>query len=239
MKIFARPQFLVVYSAIVTLAFAVTVLGGFAAAPKKVAFDEIDVHRINVVEPDGTLRLVISDKARFPGDFIQGKEHARPDRRATGMLFIDDEGSEMGGLIWAGAKDKDGKVQSNGHLSFDQYMQDQIFAIDAGQSGDQHYSTLRISDRGDYPITEAIEASQRIQKLPPEQRQAERQKFAAAHPGDHLRIVLGRAGDKSVILSLKDTEGRDRLVLEVAPDGTPALKFLDGSGKIISHLPQR
>ena len=238
MKIFARPQFLLVYSAIVTLAFAVTVLGGFAGAPKKVAFDEIDVQRINVVEPDGTVRLVISDKARFPGSFIKGQEHSRADRKSTGMLFMDDEGTEMGGLIFGGSKDKNGVIRSNGHLSFDQYMQDQIFVIDAGQDGDAHYSAILISDRGDYPITDAMEAAQRIAKLPPEQRQAEWKKFAASHPGDHTRIALGRADDKSVVLRMKDTEGRDRLVLEVAPDGNPVLEFLDANGKVISHLPQ-
>ncbi len=238
MKILARPQFLVGYSAIVTLAFAVTVLGGFASAPKKAVFDQIDVHRINVVEPDGTLRLVISDKAQFPGSFIKGKESARPDRQATGMLFLDDEGSEMGGLIWAGWKDKNGVVHSNGHLSFDQYMQDQIFAIDAGQEGDHHGSVLKITDRGDYPITEAMAAAERIRALPQAQQAAEWKKFQATHPGDNNRIVLGRAGDKSAVLRLKDTEGRDRLVLKVSAEGTPTLDLLDADGKVVSHLPQ-
>jgi len=33
----------------------------------------------------------------------------------------------MGGLTFDGWKDKNGKIQNNGHLSFDQYMQDQVF----------------------------------------------------------------------------------------------------------------
>jgi hypothetical protein len=32
-------------------------------------FDQITVHRINVVEPDGTPRLIISDKAEFAGEY--------------------------------------------------------------------------------------------------------------------------------------------------------------------------
>ena len=33
-------------------------------------------------------------------------------------------------------------------------------------------------------------------------------------------------------------EGRDRIVLRVAPDGTPALQMLDAGGKVIGELPQ-
>jgi hypothetical protein len=36
-------------------------------------FDVIDVGRINVVEPDGTIRLAISNKAHFPDPVIDGK----------------------------------------------------------------------------------------------------------------------------------------------------------------------
>ena len=66
----------------------------------KAHFDEITVGRINIAEPDGTKRLIISNKAQFPGAFEQGKEIARPDRASfAGMLFLDEEGNENGGLI--------------------------------------------------------------------------------------------------------------------------------------------
>ena len=63
-------HFLMIYSGILTVALAVTVLTAFrpAAAPQK--FNQINVERINLVEPDGTLRLVISNKALAPGIFI-------------------------------------------------------------------------------------------------------------------------------------------------------------------------
>ena len=37
-------------------------------------FDEIRVHRLDVTEPDGTLRMVISNKDRLPSVIIKGKE---------------------------------------------------------------------------------------------------------------------------------------------------------------------
>jgi hypothetical protein len=129
MRFLADQRFLAIYSGILTVVFAVTALCGFAALRSQ-SFDQITVHRIHVIEPDGTLRLILSDRAAIPGAFVRGKEYPRPDRRdAAGLLFMNDEGSEMGGLIWSGLKDKDGKIQNHAHLSFDQYEQDQILQL--------------------------------------------------------------------------------------------------------------
>ncbi|GAB2590350.1 hypothetical protein ISP15_16975 [Dyella jejuensis] len=76
---------------------AVLLLTGFASS-RSSTFDEITVHRINVVEPDGTLRMVISNKADLPGVIVKGKEQPPQDRPQAGMLFYNDEGSENGGL---------------------------------------------------------------------------------------------------------------------------------------------
>jgi hypothetical protein len=95
-----------------------------------------------------------------------------------------------------------------------------------------------MDDRGDYPTTEALEAVTRISKLPENQRGPELKKFLETHPGDHPRVILGRARDGGSVLQLKDAEGHDRLVLRVAPDGTPKLQFLDAAGKVLSELPQ-
>ena len=248
MKMHWSQKFLVVYSGVLTFAFALVVFVGIArpfalrevaAAPaNKVTFDVIDVHRINVVEPDGTLRLVISDKAKFPGSFLRGKEIARPDRHDTGLLFMNDEGTEMGGLTFDGAKQKDGQVENNGHLSFDQYEQDQMFSIDAGQGGSRKQTMMIFSDRGDYSLYDSIDDLLRMKTLPSAERQAAMEKFVATHPGDHPRILFGRAPDKSVVLRMKDPEGRDRLVMKVSPDGVPALQFLDNSGKVIEQFPK-
>jgi hypothetical protein len=181
--------------------------------------------------------MVISDKAEFPGSFFNGKEIPRPERQATGMLFLNDEGTEMGGLIYYGLKDKSGTIESGGHLSFDQYMQDQVFSVDAGQDGSKHYSLISIADRGDYPITEALEASKRIQTLAADQQQAEWKKFAESHPGDASRIVFGRANDASAVLKMRDRQGRDRLLIQVGADGSPVIILLNEEGKVISQLP--
>jgi hypothetical protein len=64
-----------------------------------------NVQRINVVEPDGTLRLVLSNHSRLPGVIVRGKERpfARPQ---AGMLFYNDEGTENGGLVFGAAQER-------------------------------------------------------------------------------------------------------------------------------------
>ncbi|MGA8143032.1 MAG: hypothetical protein WB987_03985 [Candidatus Acidiferrales bacterium] len=227
MSFFSSPRFLVVYSGALTVALAVIALAAFAQQRSRTKFGEIDVERINVIEPDGTLRMVISNKSAFPGAIVRGKEYPHPDRKTAGMLFFNDEATENGGLIFGGAKDANGRVESTGHLSFDQYEQDQVFTIDAGEEAGQRTSALAVWDRPDYPIGDLL-------ATPPDRRSG----FIAAHPKAHARVYLGRSGDRSVALRLKDVEGRDRIVIRVDPAGSPLIQLLDEEGKIIRQLPE-
>jgi len=235
-KILGSPKFLAIYSGALTLAFVVTVFAGFTTGTHEPSFDQITVRRINIVEPDGTLRLVLSDKSEFPGIIIKGKEHPHPDRKAAGMLFFNDEGTENGGLIFGGEK-KDGKGNSHGHLSFDAYEQDQTLSIDSSKEGDQSASSISMIDRPEYSIGELVAVEDRVKDLPEARKNAEIEKFMKEHPAAHKRLFLGRAEDKSVSLRLKDTDGNDRAVLEVTADGSPVLRFLDKNGKVVSQVP--
>src|SRR5260370_38705338 len=149
-KFHGSQRFLTIYSGVLTYLFAVTILGRIAPS-KKTVFEEITVQRVNIIEPDGTLRMVISDKALFPGIFLKGQEHPHPNRKTAGMLFFNDEGTENGGLTFGGGKDKNGQVSSYGHLSFDEYEQDQVFTIDASQQGSKRRSGLPVVDDPDNP----------------------------------------------------------------------------------------
>jgi hypothetical protein len=112
-----------------------------------------------------------------------------------------------------------------------------VFSIDAGEENGQRRSGLGIWDRGDYPITDALEAMLRIQKLLQAQQEGEWSKFAASHPGDTQRAYRGRVGDHSVGLRLMDRDGHDSLHLRVNPDGSPVMQFLDASGNVTSQFP--
>ncbi|MGB6430638.1 MAG: hypothetical protein WBF06_08630 [Candidatus Acidiferrales bacterium] len=124
----------------------VVLLCAGAVSPKTANFTEITVHRINVVEPDGTLRMVISDHARLPGVILHGKEEA-PQRPQAGMLFYNDEGSEDGGLIFGGRRDSKGEVvDSGGSLSFDRYGANQIVQLAGVDDNEDRFAGLAITD---------------------------------------------------------------------------------------------
>src|SRR5258708_35095970 len=58
-------------------------------------FQEIDVERINIVEPSGMLRMTISDAARSPGWVFKGKPYpGRPE--GAGMIFFNVDSEEDG-----------------------------------------------------------------------------------------------------------------------------------------------
>jgi hypothetical protein len=233
-------RFLAVYSGVLTVVFAGTVLMGLKKPPASASFDELTVHRLNVVEPDGTPRLIVSDKARFPGAYIHGKDIPRTDRDSAGMIFLNDEGTENGGLIFGGLNDAQGE-HSYGHLSFDRYDQDQVMNLEQNQDGDHRSSGLAINDTHDWKITPAMIAeSLRFKTMPhgPERAQAFRELQEKYPPYVH-RAYLGRDLDHSVGLTLRDEQGRERLRIAVKADGTPAIELLDESGKVVHELTSR
>ena len=203
---------LVTGAALVGLVVALTA----AARPQK--FGTIDVERINVREADGTLRLVISSKDRFPGSFHRGQEIARPDRRfAAGMLFLNDEGSENGGLIWAGKKDGN-KRSSGASLTFDRYENDQTLQlVQRDDDGNRDVAAMIISDRSAESMFEQV-GGKSVMK---------------ANAGNGApRLFVGKSRDRASIVMLQDAKGMPRLMLKVDPDGAASIEFLDDQGKV-------
>jgi hypothetical protein len=140
-------QILLGYSCLLSTVFGIVLLSGAAPFRTK-TFDEIQVHRIDVVEPDGTLRMVISNHARLPGVIVKGKEQPPLDRPQAGMIFYNDEGSENGGLIFGGRKNEKGEVvDSGGSLSFDKYGADQIVQLAGVDDNKDRFAGLAVNDQ--------------------------------------------------------------------------------------------
>jgi hypothetical protein len=225
-----------IYSGVLTAVFAVTLLGGLLIHRQKAKFDEIDVQRINVREPDGTLRMMISDKARFPGLIIRGKEY-RHLRSQAGILFFNDEGTENGGLIFGGHKDKYGKIiDSGGSLTFDQYDQDQIVQIEGSHDSNGHFAGLTVFDRPDRPIEKDLQESPRIESMSPAEREKLMAQRAKSNYYGAARIKVARTDDGAAGISLRDAQGRPRIVMQVSKEGLSSLKFLDADGKVLNEL---
>lgn len=242
MRVFSHPRFLPLYSGAVTAALLVAVLAGFNdRATEDRRFGSIDVQRLRLVEPDGTVRLILAGNTRLPGVIVKGHEYAHEGRKkngTAGMIFYDAEGSESGGLSFGGRRLEDGKVVRDGHLSFDQYGQDEMMTLVAVQNGDKRRAGLQFKDQPDYPIEDLLKLMEADRGKPEAQRMKRVEDYVAAHGAMHIpRVWLGRNDDRSSSLELKDDQGRPRLVAKVASDGTPTLEFLDANGDSVGRWP--
>ena len=92
---------------------------GVEVAPSVV--DELTVKRINVVEDDGTLRVVLGNSSIMGTMPVRGRMVDHPGRSAeAGRLFVNDEGTECGGLAVAGRR-QGGVKEQVATLTIDDY----------------------------------------------------------------------------------------------------------------------
>jgi len=206
-----------------------------SAAPTR--FDEIDVHRINIVEPDGKLRMVISNKAQSTGPIDHGKPFGYPGGTRPGLIFFNDEETEDGGLVFEGRK-TDGKVVANAQLSFDQYDQDQIAYLQYAEEKGHRSTGLYFDDRAEIPglfdVYRQLDSMRAGPAKDSVRRQLERPRNGvpfAAH-----RVYVGRDYTRSATLRLADPQGRVRLRLLVDSLGAARIEFLDDSGRVARSL---
>ena len=211
---------------------------------RKTRFTEIDVERINVVEKDGKLRLTISNAARLPDPIIGGKSY--PLRGGTGagsggMIFFNDDGNENGGLAYAGRQTATGH-RANGHLTFDQFDQDETVSLSYTDVDGRIRAGLAIADRSQIPIKIFADSAMAFQALPDGPEKTRRlQQLRDSPIGEAgksmLRVFVGKLPDRSSVLMLGDPAGRTRLRLTVDSLGVPGMDFLDDAGRIVRHYP--
>lgn len=191
----------------------------------------IDVQRINVREPDGTLRMVLSGAALEPGIIVGGREQPHPNRRSAGILFYNDEGTENGGLIFDGKQGRDGKPHSSGSLTFDRYKQDQVVQLTANEDANDRSAGLVVNDHPDAAMDFA--AIERAGKLPPD---AQAAALRAANVATTRRVFVGRTTDGASEVQLRDATGKNRLVLKVDAVGQAVIVFLDPNGRALRTI---
>jgi len=107
------------YTLFSTAVLVFIVLTAYTTSKMHQKMDELTVKRINVIEDDGTIRMVLSNKSRQHPGRMDG-EDSEPRERHAGMIFFNDEGDESGGLIY-GVSEEDGEINSGLSLTFDQY----------------------------------------------------------------------------------------------------------------------
>jgi hypothetical protein len=226
----ARKHLVLIWLAAISLAVGYIAWVQAAAERKVTRFAEIDVQRINIREPNGTLRMVISNTAAAPGSPWRGKEIPRPDRRIAGILFMNDEGTETGGLVFSG-KNENGKNTAGVSMTFDQYEQDQVIALATNEYGGQRRAGLTFSDRPDTPLRFDL-----IDRGNTPEGQAEIQKLANSGGFGYDRLFIGKTKERDSTVILRDAKGRARLIMKVTPAGAASIEFLDEAGKVVNRI---
>lgn len=110
-----------------------------AKAARNASFDAITVKRINVVENDGTRRMVISGATNAPPPILNGKAYKRAVMPA-GITFYNSKGDERGGI---GLASRNGGEQSV--LVFD-YTKSEAMALIRSQNDKMSRAGLLIVD---------------------------------------------------------------------------------------------
>lgn len=228
-------RFLKIYAIVATVVGAGALILALAGQAKKPRFGEIDVERINIVEKDGQLRMVISNEARQHPGVVNGKIIERQGSRPPGMIFFNHLGDEMGGLIFG----ENGGKGHFGSLTFDKVRNDQTMGFRYLESDNGTYqSALEMWQQPDIPADVMLAKYKDANGIADEtKRQAAIQALIDNRELTTNRLFLGKRRDDAMVFSMSDIKGNTRIRMRVAPDGTPRLEFLDEAGKVIRAYP--
>ncbi len=151
------------------------------------------------------------------------------------MLFVNEEGTENGGLIQKGSISADGKISSGLSLTFDRFRQDQALQLLNNDSENHQSTSVRINDVPNYKITsmnDMTKFSEEANKLPEAEQEAYWKKLADENRLSNNRVYLGTTGSKGSALQLKDAKGKVRMMLLVSAAGKAEIQMLDENGKV-------
>lgn len=198
-------------------------------------FEVLNVERINIVEPNGKLKMVISDRARQHPGIMDGVTYdERKGQRPPGLMFFNERGDEVGGLVFDGDI---GKGQG-GSLTFDKFRGDQtVQFIHEEEPNGSYFAGLKMNDQN-MPLHDLVKRQKEIAKLSTKEardtawRELRKQGLLMTE-----RLRIGRDSDKSSIIKMKDAKGNVRIELKVEADGKPKVNFLNEQGKITFSLP--
>jgi len=217
----------------------VLMLGAFVGKANRPHFEEISVERINVVEPDGTLKLVISNSARQTETTIGGEPLPVERTRPAGLIFFNDIGDEIGGLIFGG----DPAMEGGGSFTFDQAGHDQVVQLINREWTDatgqrRRQSGLRL---GDFPPDQTLLDLTRLRGEAeaiedPVERERALAELRKAGVLGAARMFVGRTVEGQAGIIMRDGQGVARLHLSVEESGAAVIEFLDSEGNVIRKI---
>ena len=205
----------------------ILIISGFVQSGKIKKFKELTVEQINVIDDNGDIRVILA------GSF--------PPRRTelAGLLFVNQEGTEAGGLVYTG-QTKDGMVSAGAALTMDQYNNDQIVVLRYDEENGQRRHGLTIADRPDELSPEVLAAYTILDTMPEgPRRDSTIQDLFARIPQEQMvsrRLFVGRDVKKASVVELSDRKGTPRLQLMVDSLGYPVINFLNAEGQVVKTI---
>ncbi len=180
----------------------------FVTGTRSPAQQTLEVQRLNIVEPDGTLRLAISNAAQFPPPRVGGKELKRAVAPA-GLVFYDGKGNEVGGIAMTDAAQ--GKISA---LALDYPNYDAIGLL-TRTDADNHTAVAGLQINSHPPASlDVLQASKVVQR-----------RIAIENDNEDARVLLA------------DPQGRERIRIGVDHDGVARFEMLDADGKVTFRAP--
>lgn len=171
-------------------------------------FDRIVAERLDIVEPDGTRRLVLTSAAATPGPIIDGREGKR-NFPFSGLMLYDGEGDEIGGYGSGSSPSGDLIVHTMGYGQSEALASFRKIGADGAAS-----AGIFLSDQP--PLSMPSREATRI---------------------DWSRIKIQNP-DKATEIVLSDTRHRPRIRLRVDARDQARIEVLDPDGAVVFSAPE-
>lgn len=218
------------YAAVSTVAILFLLYQSLQPKSTHLQLEELDVERVNVVEKDGTLKMVISNKKRQHPGLSNFKSMPARERQA-GIMFFNSSGDECGGFTYDGTRE-----EADMGFSFDQFRNDQIMQLQYGQhaEGDstKRQYGLKLWDRSDdFTLAQLLALVDSLQRL--KQQDELNKQFKALRAKGMLgveRMFAGKTVDGEVGLFIRDDKGRIRIKIYCDRQNNPRLTVVDENG---------
>lgn len=238
-----RYRVLVGLNATLLVAMAALLVSGFSGR-SHARFAELDAERINIVADDGTPMVVIASRGHLPGPRADGKDYppaiVEGRELLSGLLFFSEAGDEVGSLLFNAIERPDGH-SAVGHLSLDQWKQNQVVALQYIDNGRTRRAGLQVIDRPtDLPMRQELDRLEAMLGATGAVRDSLRAAHQAAQRGGAggiQRVFLG-SQDRNAVVHLRDTKGRVRLRLQVDSLDVARLEVLDADGRVTATFPE-
>ncbi len=227
------------------LLLATVIFFVFRGLPAKAhqEFTEISAERINILGTEGKPVMVLSNRRYIPGPSMNGKEYPRDIIEGrefySGILFFSDAGNEVGSLMHTNIPKEDG-YWAGGQITFDQYEQNQVVALQYLDNSEVIRAGLRVWDRpSDVSIDKQLDQmlayrSNTGNKVVQDSILKEMREAVQRGERGKERLFVG-SHDQTAQIQLRDRDGRLKAKLYVDTLDVARLQFFNDEGIVVKE----